>query len=121
MNKKIKLEFIHDENEFGPCLGITRQRYNEIKDVTWEVMNNAHGDHKQSELIETIQDKLSGTLTAAEMFSFGISFGVAMYIQKNNDSNPMEEILKNIDSADISKLLNQTAFVEAMKNGKDDF
>jgi|18_taG_2_1085343.scaffolds.fasta_scaffold12418_3 hypothetical protein len=121
MNKKIKIEFVHDEHEFGPCLGITRQRHDEIKDLVWKVMHESSGSHKQSELIETMQDKLGGTLTAAEMFSFGISFGVAMYIQKDIISEPMQEILKNIDNIDINKLLNKSAFVEAMKNEEDDF
>ena len=123
MNKKIKLVFNHDENEFGPGLGISRKKYDEIKDIVWKIINNSCSTHKRTELIETMQDKLGGELTPAEMFSLGISFGVAEYIRNNNDEvgAKMGELLKNIDPGDIGKILNKSSFVDAMKNGKDDF
>ena len=89
MSKKIKLVFDHDENEFGPCIGITRERYDEIKDVVWKVMNASCDDHKKTELIDTMQDKLGGELTPPEIFTLGISFGVAEYI--NHNSRPVDD------------------------------
>ena len=124
MNEKIKLMFNHNENEFGPCIGITRERYEEIKDVVWKVMKNSCGSYKKTQLIETMQDELGGKLIPAEIFVLGISFGVAEYLgSESGNIKELKDMIKEKirEGGEISQILNMEAFVGAMKTEKDDF
>ena len=125
MNKKIKIDFNHNAVNFGDCVGLTEQRYEEIRDVVWQTMKDKDDAISQrSEVLSLIQDKLGGELTGSEMFVMGLSFGVVEYMSRENNDKT-EQILKmmkdNPDKVGVKAGLNVEGFLKAMKDGKDDF
>ena len=95
MAEKIKLKFNHDDSLFAGSLGISEERYKEIMKKTWEVLENSCGDHSMTQILETLQDSLGGELTPGELFTMGVTFGVAEYMHKQNH-NKKEDKLKEM-------------------------
>ena len=124
MAEKIKLRFNHDDPTFGGSVGISEERYNEITRKTWEVLQNSCGDHHMTQILEILQDDLGGELTAAEMFTMGITFGVAEYMQKQNGKDKyskLKEMVEQAKKGEAIPMLNTEEFVKHMKDGKNDF